>query len=184
MVRTQELEGRDHYVVPMVMLTVGEHSGSNGPVYYPADELRESVPAWNGKPVLCYHSQVHGRGVSASSPEIANKQKVGVIYNTSFDGTRLKADAWIDSERIRFVDERILQTIQLNQQMEVSTGLFMDYDDSQGGVIIARNYRPDHLAILPDLVGACSVTAGCGLLRNDSNDQTFDDEPLLTVGWM
>jgi hypothetical protein len=31
---------------------------------------------------------------------------------------------------------------------------------------VARNYRPDHLAILPDQRGACSIEDGCGLNTN------------------
>jgi hypothetical protein len=31
---------------------------------------------------------------------------------------------------------------------------------------IARNHRPDHLAILPDLKGSCSIADGAGLCRN------------------
>lgn len=179
MTRTKDLEGRPHFVVPMVMLTVGTHNGSNGPVYYPAVELEKSVPAWNGRPVLLYHSELYGQGVSAGDPDITNRQKIGVIYNTTFDGQRLKAEAWIDVERVTKVDQRILQTIQMNQQMEVSTGLFMDYKvESAGKAPIARNYRPDHLAVLPDKVGACSLKDGCGLLRNEYQVVPCDDDPL------
>jgi hypothetical protein len=32
--------------------------------------------------------------------------------------------------------------------------------------MVARNYRPDHLAVLPDQRGACSLTDGCGVMVN------------------
>ena len=34
---------------------------------------------------------------------------------------------------------------------------------------IAKNYRPDHLAVLPDNSGACSISDGCGVLVNQRN---------------
>jgi hypothetical protein len=56
--------------------------------------------------------------------------------------------------------------------MELSTGLFVDLENEQGKwkdkeyCAIARNIRPDHLALLPDKKGACSVEDGAGFLRN------------------
>ena len=48
---------------------------------------------------------------------------------------------------------------------------------------IARNYRPDHLAILPDMKGACSIADGAGLCRNHERGLTTIpaqvEEPLL-----
>ena len=44
---------------------------------------------------------------------------------------------------------------------------------------VLRNYRPDHLAILPDLVGACSLDDGAGFLRlNASNKIVIDVNSL------
>lgn len=188
MVKIRELEGRPHFVVPMVMLTVGNHSGSNGPVYYPADELERSVPYWNQLSVLVYHSELYGRGVSAGNPDVLNKQKIGTIFNTSFDGKRLKAEAWVDRERVFRVDERVANAIQRSQRMEVSTGLVMDFDtvNTNGEAPTARNYRPDHLAVLPDKIGACSLKDGCGLLRNEVEVIEYEDEglsPSLEITW-
>lgn len=65
--------------------------------------------------------------------------------------------------------------------VELSTGLFTDNEVEAGTwngedfVAIARNYRPDHLAILPDKVGACSIKDGAGLLR-------LNDEHALSHG--
>ena len=64
---TKQLEGRDHLVVPVVMLTVGVHSGSRGPVFYPAHELKNSASLWNGRPVVVYHPALYGDG-SAGKP--------------------------------------------------------------------------------------------------------------------
>jgi hypothetical protein len=57
--------------------------------------------------------------------------------------------------------------------MEVSTGLFSNLEMVSGkyeGVpynAIVRHIRPDHLALLPNEVGACSIDDGCGTMRNN-----------------
>ena len=179
MARTATLEGKTHYVVPMVMLTVGVHNGTNGPLLYPADELRASAQRWNGRPVVVYHP-VFLSGGSAGNPEVFNRQKVGTVFNARFDGKRLTAEAWIDQERVGLVDDRVHQTIIYNRQMEISTGVFTDnYEEagvlnSEPYIAVARNYQPDHLALLPDQIGACSIADGCGLMRNTVNEM----EPL------
>jgi hypothetical protein len=172
-VRHETLNGKEHLVVPMVMITHGVHAGSNGPLYYPAKELAKLPVVWNMKPVVVYHPQANGQGVTATDPDVLAKQSVGVIMNTSWDADagKLRAEAWLDRDRLQAVDNRVLQAIEANTVMEVSTGLFTENDyepgthDGQEYEFVARNYRPDHLAILPDKVGACSVADGAGLLQ-------------------
>jgi hypothetical protein len=167
----QNLEGRPHFVVPTVLITVGTHAGSMGPVYYAPDSLRNSVRLWNGKPVVVYHPEMYSGGY-ADHPDVFNHQKVGVLFNARFDGKRLLADAWIDAERVRSVDARVLNAILARQVMEVSTGMTVEHEHptanmADGSPVVAVNLLPDHLAILPDKVGACSVAAGAGLMRNE-----------------
>lgn len=171
LVRHENMESKDFLVVPVVMIVEGVLNGSNGPLLYPAEELEKVPEAWNYKPVVVYHPEMNGRSLSACSPEVINSQKVGVIMNTSWDGRRLRAEAWMEENRIREVDARIMENLESGQMMEVSTGLFTEVEETAGvfnGVQydgIARNFRPDHLALLPDQVGACSISDGAGLLR-------------------
>jgi hypothetical protein len=173
-IEIKQLEGRDHWVVPVVMITTGAWAGSQGLVYYPTNELRTSVPYWDGKPVVVYHPDFYGN-TYAGNPEVFNRQKIGSIFNTSFDGTRLKANAWIDIARVATVDPRIAVAIRKKQMVEVSTGLCTDFEKVKGVSngrayeVVARNLKPDHLAILPDRKGACSIADGAGLIRNLSN---------------
>jgi len=174
--RVETLEGREHIVVPMVILTEGVHSGSGGPVYYPKDELSKTPEIWNHKPVVVYHPMMNGQGISACQPDVLNNRKVGIMLNTKFEDGKLKSEAWIEKVRANAVDERIMTAIETKEMMEVSTGLFMDNEDTTGkwqseeykGV--ARNYKPDHLALLPDQIGACSISDGAGFLRNQAGD--------------
>lgn len=166
----QMLEGKRYMVVPMAMLTEGVHAGSNGPLYYPRDELSKTPVVWNHKPIVVYHPEENGKGVSACLPHVIESRKVGLVMNTRFDN-KLRAEAWLDEAKLKKVDQRVLNSIQKGEMVEVSTGLFTDNEKKDGEwggekyTHIARNYRPDHLAILPDRKGACSIADGAGLLQ-------------------
>lgn len=177
--RLDTLEGRSHTVVPMVMLVEGVHEGSSGPLYYPWDELSKIPSVWNAKPVVVYHPEKDGQGISACDPVVMNTRKVGVIMNTVAEvkTKRLKAEAWLEQARADAVDARVFAAIATNNMMELSTGLFVDVEATAGEwkgepyVGIARNFRPDHLALLPDKVGACSINDGAGFIRNQARAQ-------------
>jgi len=181
MVRHDTMEGRDYLVAPMVMIVEGVLNGSEGAFYYPAEQLGKTPAVWNHKPIVVYHPIENGVGVSACSPEIINKYKIGMIMNTKYDvENRLTAEAWMEEGRINEVDDRVLTAINEKKPMELSTGLFTDSIQEEGefdGVhydATAVNYRPDHLALLPDLTGACSLADGAGFLRNSAQQQAHD----------
>jgi len=193
-VRNDTMEGREYLVAPMIMIVEGVHEGSNGPLYYPADEITKTPAVWNTKPIVVYHPQANGEGVSACDPDILTNRKVGVIMNTvvgevevevnkkKVKRVALKAEAWLEADRMKKVDERVFEAVEKNETMELSTGLFTDNEDTEGEwngeayIAIARNYRPDHLALLPDLVGACSIEDGAGFLRlNKANNNLIFD---------
>lgn len=172
--RMEKLEDRDHLVIPMVMINEGVHHGSFGPLLYQTEELAKTPEAWNHKPVVVYHPEKNGKGISACSAEVINTRKVGVIMNTRLDGKALKAEAWLEKERSNKVDNRIVEAIEKEEIMELSTGMFLDIE-KKAGVFngeeyegVAKNFRPDHLALLPDQIGACSIADGAGLGRNAS----------------
>lgn len=171
--RMETLEEQEYIVVPMVILTEGVHAGSMGPLYYPQEELKKTPEVWNHKPIVVYHPELNGQGISACDPTIINSRKVGIMLNTRFEKGRLRSEAWIRKEQANKVDDRIMAAIEGNEMMELSTGLFVDHEQEAGEwngesyVAIARNFRPDHLALLPDKIGACSIADGAGFLRNE-----------------
>lgn len=168
--RKDRMEDRDWTVVPMVMLVEGVHNGSAGALYYPADELEKTPQSWNQKPVVVYHPQ----NDTACTPEILTNRKIGVIMNTRWEEGKLKAEAWLDIERAKKIDNRVVEAVESGQTLELSTGLFTDTEGPSGTWneetydAVAKNYRPDHLAVLPDMEGACSVKDGAGFLRLNS----------------
>lgn len=168
-IRREKLHGRSHLVVPAAMLAEAVVPGSGGPIFYPGEELQKSVPLWNHKPVVVYHPDNNGTPISACSPEVLDSRGIGILLNTKYDD-KLRAECWLDEERVRTVDNRILTALEGNSKVEVSTGLFLDEEPTKGVwnnteyTGVGRNYKPDHLAALPDKTGAYSVAMGGGML--------------------
>lgn len=172
--RKETLNGREHYVVPVAMITPGVLKGSKGALYYPPEEIVKNYDAWNGMPLVVNHPTIDGRAVSARTPSVLESHGIGTVLNSRINKNgKLVAEGWFDVEKTRKIDPRILNWIEQGSQIELSTGLFTDnipvknakdavYNGKQY-THIARNYRPDHLAILPDELGACSIKDGCGV---------------------
>jgi len=171
--RLDNLQGKEYLVVPMVMLLEGVHNGSEGAYFYPAKELKKRPMMWNSKPIVVYHPSEP----SACSPLVLNTRGIGTIMNTKCVKGKLSAEAWLDKDRVELIDNRISDAITKKEILEVSTGLFADSDETPGvwndeeyqGTL--SNIGPDHLAILPDQIGACSVEDGAGLYRNQANEK-------------
>lgn len=177
-IRREELEGEMHLVVPAVILTEGVHNGSKGPIYYPKEENARNPSAWDHMPVVVYHPKKNGKPTTARQPSVLNTRKIGIILNTeSEDGAKVKTEAWLNEKRLKKVDKRILEKLEKKQKVEVSTGLFMDLEEEAGTwgkesyKLRATNYQPDHLAVLPDQIGACSIADGAGLLANADSEE-------------
>jgi hypothetical protein len=175
-VRHATMNGKEYVVAPIAAMTEGVHEGSDGPLFYSADELSKTPVVWNHKPLVVYHPEENGVAVSACSPDVVEKQGVGMLFNSHFD-SKLRMEGWFEKSKIYgpgAVDPRIGNAIDKNQMMEVSTGVFVDNDGIPGEwngekyIGTARNHRPDHLAILPDKAGACSIADGAGLLQTNA----------------
>jgi hypothetical protein len=105
---------------------------------------------------------------------VLNSRKVGVVLNAQPDDAakKVKAECWFDEALVKSVDVRVYNNIVAEKPTESSTGLFLNRDPVKGKFGdtpydgIAREQNPDHLAILPDKVGALSVKMGGGLFAN------------------
>ena len=136
--REETLMGRKHLVVPVVALTemVLQSSTSESPELALAEEFGANPLSWNGRPIVVNHPELEGEKVSASLPDIVDKEKIGEIYNTVLDGKKLKLEAWIDLERAEGLGGVISETVEKLQSgeeiIEVSTGLFSNVEDKSG----------------------------------------------------
>lgn len=171
-IRTEMLNGRQHIVVPVVMIKEGVHHGSGGPILHRSEDLAQNVQSWNGIPVTIGHPQSEGENVSANNPAIAEQYTVGQIYNAHFEDDSVKAEAWLDVQRIAALSPLALEYIKERSPLDVSVGVFSNSQATEGEwqgetyEAIALDYRPDHLALLPGERGACSWNDGCGIRNN------------------
>jgi len=181
--------GKTYLVAPTTLITPGVLAGSQGPLNYTEDQNRKSEGSWDGTPLVLYHPTRNGTPVSANTDESDRDEGKGLVIGevrkdrVDPDG-KLKAESWFDVERVKAADKtlhpgaRVLPRLLKGIPIEVSTGLGTDSVpvkpgfDSRGRAYDreARNYRPDHLAVLPDQVGACSNHDGCGIFVNQLSD--------------
>jgi hypothetical protein len=184
--RRATMGGRAYVVAPLSLIVPGVLNGNRGPGYYPLEEIERHPAAWNGMPIVVNHPYRQGRAVSARSPEVLDKSGVGFVFNTRVKG-KLAAEGWFDEEATLRIDPRIYGALEASVPIELSTGLDMDREPAEFGSVyngstyewVARNFRPDHLAVLPDDVGACSLAHGCGVLVNSA--AACCEECVMTV---
>ena len=174
--RREVFEGKEHLVVPVVMIVEGVLNSA----LLPLSEFGRYPEAWNGRPVPVRHPEERGAPVSANRPDVIERTTIGQLFNTHVEGQKLKSEAWINVEKAeRLGYGPLLEAMGAGEILEVSTGYFADDDLTPGqwnGVpygTIHRNIRPDHLALLPDEEGACSVADGCGTRVNQKNGGSF-----------
>lgn len=176
---------REYLVAPMILIVPGVLNGSKGPLLYPPEECAKDPTSWNGIPIVVNHPVRNGVPISARHPDILDKQWIGFVFNTLMD-SKLSSEGWFDVQATKRVDARVLNTLEEGRPLELSTGLFTDNEPAPNGAVfntpsgprpytfIAKNYKPDHLAVLPDNVGACSINDGCGVLVNMTHPQSVD----------
>ena len=186
--RTYKYNGKDHLIVPVIMMREGVHSGSHGPILHTTAELNKSVEAWNGQPVVIHHPQnEQGVYVSANLPKVREKEEVGIVFNTHMEEDKLKAELWLDVTKMTNQALETLNAIKSLEPMDVSVGIYTDEQEIEGEwngetySAIALNYRPDHLAILPGEVGACSWADGCGIRTNKKEEVMTKKETETAV---
>lgn len=176
-IRTETYMGREYVVVPVVALVEGVLQGMNAevPELALSEEFGKVPEGWNGRPVVMNHPTVNNVPVSANSPAILEAYSFGMIFNTRIEDTKLKMDAWVDTQRASDLGgefQSTLDRLRNGTVIEVSTGLFTGTEKVSGKFngrtyqAVWRNIVPDHLAFLSEGVrGACSVEDGCGTPR-------------------
>lgn len=165
------LDGREYAVARVVAMIAGVRNGE----LVPADELGKFVGAWEGRPIPLRHPEDgEGRYVTANAPEIIEASVLGSFFHAYMDGDALKGELWLDVAKAQKLGGDALlalNRLEAGQVMEVSIAYFCDFEQAAGEfggeryTAIQRNLRPDHVALLPDEIGSCSVLDGCGANR-------------------
>ncbi len=200
--RRETLNGRSYLVVPMTSLVPGVLPGSKGPLYYPPDQVSRNVRAWDGQPLTMYHpTDRFGNPAPAKhDAHTINKHRIGRVRNSVFDG-KLKHEAWFNEAKTRNADRRwgtdVYDRIINGRPIELSTGLqttnvqappgYVNHRGERYEGLIAMNYVPDHIAVLPNQTGACSLKDGCGVgVTNMTTNDLADKRSFLSklAGWL
>lgn len=170
----RQFHGMSHTVIPLVALVEGVLQGVNapGPEFVSASEMARSVMGWNGRPVVIDHPKLNGQLVSANLPEVLETELVGQVFNARVEDGKLKMEAWVLNKDYEV--DRLQQTIERVKEgdvVELSTGFFAEAQNTPGRYkdepfdAVLVNIQPDHLAILSEGKGACSIEDGCGTNR-------------------
>ena len=137
-----------------------------------AEDIAEVLPSWQGLPVPLNHPMNdYGDPISANSPEVL-ETIVGRFFHPRFESEKLSGEVWLHTERCaRFGGDALdmLQRIEAGTKMEISTAFYAKTLARQGlykgtqyiGQLV--QLRPDHVALLPNSIGACSLEHGCGV---------------------
>lgn len=171
-VRQASYGGKPYLVAPITLLVPGVLNGSKGPIYYPPDEIEESAERWEGIPILLNHPYTeNGQPTTAENRQ---EQRLGHLQSVRYDNDKLVAEGWFDEELTRQRSELLWNNLLLGKPVEVSTGLQLDTIPSPSeydGVSYSHtthDYRPDHLAVLLEQQGACSLKQGCGIFNKEN----------------
>lgn len=173
--KTQTINNETYTITQSILIVEGVLNGE----YVPADEFAANVDAWNGVPVTLRHPQINGMYISAQTPE-GQTFIIGYVDNASRDGNKLKADLFINENQCEAVGTDAINTLNAIKEgitIEVSTGYFA-LTKPESGVHNNKPYNgvqydilPDHLAVLPDEIGACSIKDGCGTNRVNKKEE-------------
>lgn len=171
--------GKEYIVVEAVILREGILNGSHGPLFYSGEEITANLGMWNGIPVTASHpvrTLPDGKRVSVSArePDISASYQIGATYNDRIENGERKVDVWLDVLSCNAKDGRIVPTVLRRDPVNVSTGIFSERRpatvnnrwNGQTYTHSVHSIRADHLAVLMDEDGACSVRDGCGININ------------------
>jgi hypothetical protein len=181
------VNNEEFYLVPVVAL---QEQVVNGFLAL-SEEFGKYPDSWNGVPLPIGHPQdIKGNYISAKSPDLIN-QSAGFFFDAKIEDNKLKGNLYLKKEFIDSDDEMavLIKEKLENGYLEVSTGYFSEIEKEPGVfnnveyVAIQRNVVPDHLALLPEAVGACSVSDGCGAPRTNQNRKEEEFVKDLKQAW-
>jgi len=177
----KKVKGREYVVAPVVLQTEGVYKNE----FVPFEELNNNPESWNGRPVVIGHPMNDaGMPVSANDPDILANYQIGHLYNVRAENNKLRGEVWVDVSMAEGIErgKDVITMLEENiGMMEVSTAYFraMEFKpgvyDGEYYEGISRDIKPDHLAILLDAVGECSIKDGCGFPRANSKKEV---EPM------
>lgn len=194
-VRTEKLDGKTYLVSPVVPIVEGVHNRE----FISYEELTVFPEMWDGRPLPIDHPQdSDGNPITAGSPEVMESSVVGFLFRVQAreDIRGISGEIWVDLEKAQKVPggDEVIKRLNEGSQLEVSTAYYTLTDNVPGEWMHpvtkkVEKYtgsqfqiRPDHLALLPFDLGACSWKDGCGAPRTNSDASDAPLESKVTEG--
>lgn len=190
--REETFLGRTYLIAPVVSMVQGVRTPGNigEPELALMSEFDKTLTQWNGRPIVLNHPHnADDEAETANIPTMYDEYACGFIFNSVIDGDKLKQEVWLDVERCEEKGGEFQEALDLmrdGEVMNVSTGLFCDAIAKRGTYqgetykAVWRNITPDHLALLPNMLGACSVADGCGTPRENAvKAETVEAFPVV-----
>lgn len=175
--RHETLNGESYLVAPVVAIQEGVYMypRANGRgikrEFLNSEELEDSEPEWEGVPLTIPHPEDDkGRPGLITNRETTHTA-VGLFRNVGVKDGSLVGETWIEEAAVGTVNGDLAEYvdgIESGRPQEVSTGYRANTDtergeyDNQQYAYVQNRLEPDHLALLPDERGNCSVAEGCG----------------------
>lgn len=179
-ITTFEENGKEYISVPAVIMVEGVHHGSQGKVLHTAEYLSVNVEDWDDIPVTITHPMKGGNYVGvAECPEYITGHTTHTVWE---DG--LKTELVLDVNELSKISPKTLKSLQANEPIEVSIGTFSENIEEKGTFkgedydAKTVSYIPDHVAILPDDIGACSYVDGCGIRVYKKGENNMNEKQL------
>lgn len=170
--RRETLAEEEYLVSPIVILVEGVHNG----IYYPAYTVIQRAVQWNNTPLSIEHPLSNGAPISMNTPEqIVNA--CGYIFNSEGLDTKLIGEAWINIKKTEEKSPGLIKRIESGEDIDVSCSVYCDLDMWEGEwngkeyTSTVYDISADHVALLPDSIGACSFEDGCGLRSNEEAEE-------------
>lgn len=177
-VRTEQLNGREHVVAPVTAVQEMVLKGE----FLAFEEIERTALAWNANPATTTHpTNANGEFVPASAPDQHESHVIGRLFDfePNAEERALEGEVWLDRERSAAVAEDLgrddpAQLLLDGETVEVSTGYWYERQETTGAhngaeyTATQHNIQPDHLAMLPNAEGECSIEDGCGAGRSET----------------
>jgi len=182
LVSRKDIRGKEHIVVSGVSHMIGDSVMNQ--ISYSLDETIKLSNSLGNKRVVMPSSHPtgdEGEFISASDPLALMSNFVGAFaFNFSMRGDKLISDVAIDPAFANTSEsgKQIINAIENGDPIDVSTGFFLNIDEIEGigndgepFMGVASNLFLDHVAFLPNEVGAKNKFEGVGLHVNSATDK-------------
>jgi len=178
------VEGTEYLKAPVIAVQEMVLNGE----FLPAEEIEPEV--WDNTPLPVGHPKENGQPVPFAE---SDERSLGYLTNTRMVGDKLRGDLMIDIEKAEELADNVspkyispVERLTNGGELEVSTAYLREKVDNTGtyeGVsynAVQRNLRPDHLALLPNDIGACSWEDGCGAPRQNCGCEYSNNYEIMT----